>query len=86
MVAAEEVPAALVLLGGQRLRMRKAILLLGVGRVGLPLLLLLFGDAVAAGGERRRETVQVVDVCKDAILKIQLNKCFERGGRLLKQV
>ena len=86
-VAAEEVPAALVLLGGQRLRLRKVILLLVVlrpGRVGLPLLLL-FGDAVAAGGERRRQTVQVFDVCKDAILKI-LNKCFERGGRLLKQV
>ena len=56
--------------------------MLRVGRVGLPLLLL-FCDAVAAGGERRRQTVQVVDVCKDAILKILLNKCFERGGKAL---
>ena len=79
MVAAEEVPAALVLLGGQRLRLRKVILLLGVGRVGrvgLPLLLLLFGDAVAAGRERRRQTVQVVDVCKDAILENTIEQVF----------
>ena len=77
MVAAEEVPAALVLLGGQRLRLRKVILLLGVGRVGLPLLLLLFGDAVAAGRERRRQTVQVVDVCnKGAILENTIEQVF----------
>ena len=76
MVAAEEVPAALVLLGGQRLRLRKVILLLAVGRVvGLPLLLLLC-DAVAAGRERRRQTVQVVDVCKGAILENTIEQVF----------
>ena len=79
MVAAEEVPAALVLLGGQRLRMRKVILLVVLlrrpGRVGLPLLLL-FCDAVAAGRERRRQTVQVVDVCKGAILENTIEQVF----------
>ena len=63
MIAAEEVPAALVLLRGQRLRMRGGVLclLLGGGGGGCPLLLL--GDAAAAERDRRRQTVEVVDVC-----------------------
>ena len=64
MIAAEEVPAALVLLRGQRLRMRGVLFLVlcsGRGGGGGPLLLL--GDAAAAERDRRRQTVEVVDVC-----------------------
>ena len=72
-IAAEEVPAALVLLRGQRLSMRGGVLclLLGGGG-GCPLLLL--GDAAAAERDRRRQTVEVVDVCKVAISF--RNKCL----------
>ena len=75
MIAAEEVPAALVLLRGQRLRMRGGVLCLllgGGGGGGCPLLLL--GDAAAAERDRRRQTVEVVDVCKVAISF--RNKCL----------
>ena len=77
-IAAEEVPAALVLLRGQRLRMRGVLFLVlcggrgGGGGGGGPLLLL--GDAAAAERDRRRQAVEVVDVCKAAISS--LNKCL----------
>ena len=89
-IAAEEVPAALVLLRGQRLRMRGVLFLLLCGGRGGggggPLLLL--GDAAAAERDRSRQAVEVVDVCKAAISS--LNKCllstYIRESLLLKHM
>ena len=87
-IAAEEVPAALVLLRGQRLRMRGVLLLVLCGGGGGGPLLLLLGDAAAAERDRRRQAVEVVDVCKAAISS--LNKCllstYIRESLLLKHM